>query len=176
MPDPLKILMALAGATFAAAFVFLILGRRRQATSNSWAFPAATTLGVAAGFYTGAWLLGLKPSWPPSGAQDRFLVILLPIVLGVELFAGECPAHWRLIALLRLGGRGFCKGRPSISCTTLRFTLPSWTVQALGYGQRSKWPRTILIGVGNGSISEFGSPLHVWQIGSPAGRRPWFWP
>jgi hypothetical protein len=99
--DPMLILAALAVAALVAAAVFLLCswpGRTIRTARTS----AGGVLGVALGFYAGCWWLGLRPHWPPREDQDRFLFLLLPAVVGVELlvaFAGRLP---RLVWLLRL--------------------------------------------------------------------------
>jgi hypothetical protein len=63
---------------------------------------AGWLVGVVAGFLTGCWVLGLRPHWPPREDQDRFLVLLLPAVLVVELLATVPKVPAWLIWLLRL--------------------------------------------------------------------------
>jgi len=101
MPDPILILQAMAAAALTAAAVLLLcvwLRRRPRAQPMS----AGSALGVGLGFFAGCWSLGLRPHWPALEDRDRLLLILLPIVVGVELvavFAGR--SRW-LTGLLRL--------------------------------------------------------------------------
>ncbi len=44
-------------------------------------------LGLGAGLLLGSWLLGNRPHWPPREDQDRFLGLVLPAVVVVELLA-----------------------------------------------------------------------------------------
>jgi hypothetical protein len=99
MPDPILILWALGAAAGVAALALLRLGwpwraPHPESTSAGW------VLGVGAGFYLGCRLLGLWPHWPPGEDQDRFLALVLPSALAVELIA---PCVWSWLAwLLRL--------------------------------------------------------------------------
>ena len=86
MPDPIAMAKALGCAAAAAAVLVLLCGW-------PWRAPSAVrvkvgwVLGVAAGVYLGCRILDLWPHWPPREDQDRFLIILLPAVLLVELIA-----------------------------------------------------------------------------------------
>lgn len=55
---------------------------------------------MGAGFFVGAWLIGLAPHFPPREDQDRLLFVLLPAVVGVEIaviFLRDLPwAAWSL--------------------------------------------------------------------------------
>src|SRR5436305_1203346 len=84
MPDPILILEAMAAAAVTAAALSLLC-------AGPWRLPrpvpaaAGSVLGVALGFYVGYWMLGLRPHWPPREDQDRFLLLLFPALIGVEL-------------------------------------------------------------------------------------------
>jgi hypothetical protein len=62
---------------------------------------------VGAGFFAGAWLLGLAPNFPPTEVKDRLLLILLPAVVVVEIaaaFLGRRPwLAWGLRLLVAAG-------------------------------------------------------------------------
>jgi hypothetical protein len=92
---------AAAASAAVAAVVLLIFGRpwgapdpRRVAVG--WA------LGVGSAWLLGCWLLDVRPGWPPREDKDRFLGLLLPATVLVELMAtvGKAP---RVAWLLRLG-------------------------------------------------------------------------
>ncbi len=80
MPDPVAILEASAIALAAAAAVLLLFGRRG---GPGWASAA----GVGLGFFVGARLLEVHLHFPPREDQDRWLLVLLPAVVGVEAAA-----------------------------------------------------------------------------------------
>src|SRR6478752_3895357 len=85
MPDPIRILGAIAAAAVTAAAVFSLLRLLR------WQSPTVAACGLIAGAGLGyaagcAWL-GVKPHWPPREDQDRLLLILIPAAAAVELTA-----------------------------------------------------------------------------------------
>ena len=55
-------------------------------------------LGYGAGIYAGCAVLGLIPHWPMPEDRDRFVVILLPLTLGVEIAAAYGP-RWLALPL-----------------------------------------------------------------------------
>jgi hypothetical protein len=100
MPDPWLLLQGMAAAAVVAAGVLLALSR-------PWAEPSATrtaigmTLGVALGFLVGCLAIGIWPRWPPREDIDRFLLVLLPALIVVDLLATMsklpryAPWFWR---------------------------------------------------------------------------------
>src|SRR5271155_72634 len=86
MPDPLVMSSAM-GVAFVTAGILLglITIRRRQAGTTS--FDAGWILAIALGFVVGCWMLGVRPHWPPRDDQDRFLGIVFPAVVVIELLA-----------------------------------------------------------------------------------------
>src|SRR5438128_10220025 len=101
MLDPMRIVEALAAAALVAAAALLLCAWPWR-TSPAARASAGGVLGVGLGFFLGCWLLEVRPHWPPREDQDRFLLILLPALLAVELLAatlGRC--RW-LVWLLRM--------------------------------------------------------------------------
>ncbi len=103
LPDPVSSapvfpLEALGIAAVLAAVVLLLWGWfwRGSGVAAGW------TLGVGLGFYVGCWLLQRRPHWPPREDQDRFLILLMPAVFGVELLAAFPSVSRRLVWPLRL--------------------------------------------------------------------------
>ncbi|MFP6617984.1 MAG: hypothetical protein VB877_01470 [Pirellulaceae bacterium] len=86
MPDPLFYLKAMGVAAIASAvggLAIVAAWRKRQVT---W-LNAACVLSVAAGLVLGYSLLALQLSWPPRNGLERFLLLITPAILGVELVA-----------------------------------------------------------------------------------------
>jgi hypothetical protein len=52
-----------------------------------------SVLGVATGFYVGCMILGVKAHWPPED-QERWLLILFPAALGVEILGVFAVRRW----------------------------------------------------------------------------------
>jgi hypothetical protein len=103
MPDFELLTKALAAAG-AAAFLLaaapallavLVSGRLRPAFNSAWAAPASV-LALAVGFYLGCWVVGMWPHWPPVEDKDRFLALILPAMIVVELL-GALPRTPRLL-------------------------------------------------------------------------------
>lgn len=98
MPDPIRILGAIAAAAITAAAIVSLVRWLR------WPSPAVAACGLIAGAGLGyaagcAWL-GVKPHWPPREDQDRLLLILFPTILLTELLA---TAFGKFAWMLRAG-------------------------------------------------------------------------
>src|SRR5262245_36639641 len=101
MPDPVRILGALAAAAVLAGAAVLLCGwpwRKAHPTRTS----LGGLLGVALGFVVGCWWLGFTPQWPPREDQDRWLLVLFPAVVAVEVAAVFLKRLPWLAWLLRL--------------------------------------------------------------------------
>jgi hypothetical protein len=102
MPDPVLLLQSMATAAVLAAAVLLVLAwpwRKPHPTRE----PAGWALGTGAGLWLGVWWLGQWPHWPPGDAAGRFLLVLVPAVVLVEVVAAFLRKRWWLPWLLRLG-------------------------------------------------------------------------
>src|SRR5262249_2402913 len=88
MPEGMLIMFVRAGAASAgvAAAVVLLFGWPWRAP-NAVRRARGEVLGWAAAIYLGAWMLGWSMNWPPKSAEDRFFVVLLPVVILVEIAA-----------------------------------------------------------------------------------------
>ncbi len=101
MPDPLLYLKALVTAAIVSALIVLAmvatlaksvgirgkphaLGERGYTT---W-LNLSCVLGIGLGLTVGYVVESLRLSWPPANGLDRFLLIAIPLTLGIELIAG----------------------------------------------------------------------------------------
>lgn len=101
MPDPMMMGKAVVLSGLVALIVMLVSGA-------PWAAPRARgrsvgwTVGVGAAFYVGCWMLDVRPEWPAREDQDRFLILLMPSVLAVEVVAAMGALPSRFVWLLRV--------------------------------------------------------------------------
>ena len=86
MPDPLLYLKAMGAAAIASAVGGLAIVAAWRKGHAAW-LHAACVLSVAAGLVVGYSLLALQLSWPPRNGLERFLLLIAPAILGVELLA-----------------------------------------------------------------------------------------
>lgn len=92
MPNPFEYLKAVLAAIVASTTILLafrVLSWKRGKELPETASVVAMICGVLAGYFT----LNFPWPWPPVNALDRFLMILLPTVLIIELIAainGDC--------------------------------------------------------------------------------------
>ncbi len=95
MPDYNLMAAALLVSAVTAALTRLVVARRLRPR-------IAWILGLGAGVYAGCGVLGMVPRWPIPEDRDRFLVILLPLTLAVEITAAALPKPRWLALPLRL--------------------------------------------------------------------------
>jgi hypothetical protein len=86
MPDPLLYLKAMGMAAIASAVGGLAIVAARRKGHAVW-LCAACVFSVAAGLVVGYSLLALQLSWPPRNGLERFLLLIAPAILCVELLA-----------------------------------------------------------------------------------------
>ncbi|MDE0736299.1 MAG: hypothetical protein OSB47_10780 [Pirellulaceae bacterium] len=86
MPDPLFYLKAMGVAAIASAVGGLAIVAVWRKGHAAW-LQAACVFSVAAGLVVGYSLLALQLSWPPRNGLERFLLLITPALLGVELVA-----------------------------------------------------------------------------------------
>jgi hypothetical protein len=102
MPEPLLYLKAIGATTIvSAAFVLAMAGVRRPATATR--LNSACVLGMSFGLVLGYWVLSLRLAWPPKNGLDRFLTIVVPAALAIELIAGFDQVPRWSVWLLRVG-------------------------------------------------------------------------
>jgi len=133
------ILGAMAAAGITAAGVVL-LGAWVWHNRLSVRTAISGVLGASVGFFIGCWALGPKLRWPPQEDLDRFLFILMPAVLGVEVAATTSLREKQLLPwLLRLllaGAAAPVLLYQSTFITNLGPGTPEWTPTqtALAFG------------------------------------------
>jgi hypothetical protein len=101
MPDPIACLLAVLAAVGASTLCVLAAGATRRPAAAS-RVELASVIGVAAGLASGYVVLRIEPQWPPANALDRFLTIVLPATIGVELVAAFRRSPRWLVAALRV--------------------------------------------------------------------------
>jgi hypothetical protein len=95
VPDPVAVAWALVAAAAAAAGVVLVAtGAARWLTADRLR-AVGWPLAVAAGVVTGGLALGIRPTGLPGIDRDRFLLVVLPLAVTVEVaLAAVRPADW----------------------------------------------------------------------------------
>jgi hypothetical protein len=139
MPDPIAILWAIVSAAALAAGILLIVSGPWQ-TANSARMRIGWVLGVGAGFYFGAMLLGSWPRLSLAESRDRFLLLVLPSAIVAELFAAFSRVPRWIAWLLRAvvaGGAGLVLLHGSVYLEELsgpgsRLWTPEESAQWLG--------------------------------------------
>ncbi len=103
MPDPAVYAWALTLSAFVSAVVLVVA----KLTIRSRSQAAGVTVGVVAvtaSMLAGYWAMKVNLSWPPVTGLSRFLTILLPATIVVELAAGfvgiQSKTAWRLRAAM----------------------------------------------------------------------------
>ena len=105
MPDPLLWGKAFAlAALVSAALTFLArwIVRTPADDGESRLSGPIVIAAIGAGFAAGCWLLRLPTSWKPTGALDRFLVIVFPATVAAEFIAAGSLLSRRLAWLPRI--------------------------------------------------------------------------
>lgn len=94
MPDPLLYLKSMSLAAIISAIVVLMMTAVRRPAGTT-RINAACVLALAGGIAIGQFVLTTRVLWPPLNGLDRFLTIVIPAVLGIELFTSfACTAPW----------------------------------------------------------------------------------
>jgi hypothetical protein len=94
MPDPIRILEAMALAALVAAVFLLAFGFPWRAPSPARA-RIGGVLGTAGGILAGCWWMDALPNWPPREDHDRLLLILLPAIAAAEIIiAAASRPRW----------------------------------------------------------------------------------
>ncbi len=100
MPDLKQMIEAMVGAVVAAAAVVCLIALPR-ARDRPARVAASRVLGLAVGSFLGFVALGFRPHWPPIEDQDRFLLLVLPSLLAVDLLGLVSVLRRRWVLLSR---------------------------------------------------------------------------
>jgi hypothetical protein len=100
MPDPLLYGAALGTATVVSAVVVLSIAWLGKPVSTG-RLQSAAVVGIASGLGAGYYALRLHVAWPPLNGLDRFLTIVLPAALCIELAATISRVPRSLVWLLQ---------------------------------------------------------------------------
>ena len=101
MPEPWLYLKSIVASAIGSALFVLALGGLRWSSTET-RLKIACVLGIGFGLVVGYYVLGLQFAWPPFNGLDRFLTIILPAVLMIELIAAFEPVPSWGAWLLRL--------------------------------------------------------------------------
>lgn len=138
MPDPISMAQAM-GLAFLTTALVLGVGSwwatRRGKGPSAW-IDCGWVLGLGSGTALGCGLLGTWPHWPPREDLDRWLLIVMPVVLIVELvgaFPRMSRLYWVLWAFLVVcGARVLLHGSSYLASPPARAWSPARTALILG--------------------------------------------
>lgn len=101
MPDPLLYLKSMTLAAIISAIVVLVMATVKRPAGTT-RLNVACVLALAGGIAVGQFVLTTRVLWPPLNGLDRFLTIVIPAVLGIELFTSFASTAPRVAWFLRL--------------------------------------------------------------------------
>lgn len=87
MPEPVLYLESLGAAAIVSALCVLAMTAVPRPV-NTARLNSACVLGMGLGIAVGNYVLSLRLGWPPANGLDRFVIVVIPAALGVELIAG----------------------------------------------------------------------------------------
>jgi hypothetical protein len=103
VPDPVAIAWALVAAAAAAAAVALAATGAARWVAAARLRAVGWPLALATGLVAGGLMLGIRPTGLPGIDRDRFLLVVLPLAVAVEVaLAAVRPPDW-LRWIVRLG-------------------------------------------------------------------------
>lgn len=102
MPDPFLYTQAFLDASVLAALLALLIEWTRPPAST-YRISIACIVAIAVAHAVGYYVLQLRIAWPPASALDRWIIVLLPAVLIVELVACAPRVSQRTAMILRCG-------------------------------------------------------------------------
>ncbi len=159
MPDPISYLKASIAAVFASAMIVLAFRLILRKSVHSSA-AVICLLAVGGGVVTGYGVLQFSWTWPPVNALNRFLMIVLPATLVVELLAailggGEAVSIRILTnsATKKSGSRCALGFRLALYASVGRILLhDSVYLDDVGSGHLDAWTFTQAVAVFGGSF------------------------
>ena len=101
MPDPLLYMNAIGVAVIVSTLSVLAMARARKNSGPTW-LSSSCVVGMSLGLALGYYVLALHLAWPPMNGLDRFLTLVLPAALVIELVAGFDRVSRPLAWLLRM--------------------------------------------------------------------------
>jgi len=101
MPDPLLYFKAMGATAIVSAIFVLAMARSRRSSNAIW-MNSACVLGMGCGLSAGYHVLSLRLAWPPVNALDRFLTVVVPAALTIELIAASQCVSTRVAWFLRV--------------------------------------------------------------------------
>src|SRR4051794_14598171 len=101
MPDPFLYSLAMIGAASVSMLFILTLGWLFRANSSGRINLVAVP-GIGLGLATGFAILKLQLDWPPTNAIGRFLLIVIPISIGIEFVGSFVRLPRWVVWLLRM--------------------------------------------------------------------------
>jgi hypothetical protein len=146
MPDPFLYSLAMIAAASVSMLVILALGWLFRANSSA-RINLVSVPGIGLGLATGFAILKLQLDWPPTNAIGRFLVIVVPVSIVIEIAASITHQPRWIVWLMRM----------LLAAATGRILLHASVY--LG-GPRSEWTETqailVLALCGSGLLAEWG--------------------
>jgi|SRR5579872_1527155 len=128
MPDPVLFAQAVVATAVAGAIFVLAAGWTRKSASAR-RVNVASILAIGLATALGYDILKLLPRWPPVNVLDRFVILVLPAAILVELVAAARPVP-RPIAWLLRAALAAAAGRVLLHGSSyLDGTATGWTVQ-----------------------------------------------
>jgi hypothetical protein len=158
MPDPILMIEAMGVAAVAAAFLFALFGRKGRGDSATRS-ACGWVMGLGIGSWLGLLVLDLRPRWPLAEDLDRFLGIVLPAFLGVEL----------VLAILRWPGalRWLARGLVAAGAAPALLHGSSYLSDVAGPGTREWGAGTAVAILGVMALALVGE----WLVVDMASRR-----
>jgi hypothetical protein len=86
MPDPLVYSQAMVTAALVSAMSVLAMAWLRRSSATTW-LNSVCVLGIGCGLSAGYYVLSLRLGWPPVNALDRFLAVVVPSAMAIEMIA-----------------------------------------------------------------------------------------
>lgn len=74
-------------AAIVSAIPVLAMASLKRPAGMTW-LKSASIMGIGIGLSTGYQVLGFRLAWPPTNGLDRFLTIVIPAAVAIELAAG----------------------------------------------------------------------------------------